>query len=123
MTYELCKKLKDAGFPQELPGTSYLTPDGPAMLAPWLSGDSEEKQKELLKESDWASVPTLSELIEACGLQYGNLQPLTVCIEPKKIVSWLATSFVSNRIDTPIGGNGETPEEAVANLWLKLNEK
>jgi hypothetical protein len=57
--------------------------------------------------------PTLSELIEACGDEFGSL------------------SFVNGKYWSVTGGprgicintEGKTTEEAVARLWLELNKK
>ena len=53
--------------------------------------------------------PTLSELIEACG---GNSKAL---IQQNNKTMW------EYAIDGQ-GAVGQTPEEAVANLWLELNK-
>ena len=60
--------------------------------------------------------PTLSELIEACGGDFGGLVRFSgsygkYYFEAYKDVN-LTNGFISS-----------TPEEAVANLWLALNEK
>jgi hypothetical protein len=97
MNYELAKKLKDAVFPQ---GT-VKHPDGYDM-----------------KFEDWTThpkVPTLSELIEACGDNFDGLIINRGPLSDSR-TKW---SCAGNRLV----GLGETPEEAVANLWLKLNEK
>lgn len=57
--------------------------------------------------------PTLSELIEACGEQFLSLE--------KNPDGWLASSEEDGNM--PVGIDGATPEEAVANLWLALNKK
>lgn len=84
MKYELAKKLKEAGFPQKSP--------------------NREKDEWLYYE------PTLSELIEACGVEFNSLV---------KFGSYWSAS--AN--DFELNGKGSTPEEAVANLWLVLNSK
>lgn len=57
--------------------------------------------------------PTLSELIEACGDgDYFDLERWNELDINKK---WLAVSLGES-------ANGETPEIAVAKLWLKLNK-
>lgn len=91
MTYELAKKLKDAGFPQKdgAPRDRYIS-DHPL--------------------HKYCYTPTLSELIEACGGQFGALR---LGAEHK----WLAWG------DEGIEEWGNTPSEAVANLWLELNKK
>ena len=97
ITYELAKQLKEAGFPQvgNLHEGSYLHISG---------------------EPDRLAVvePTLSELIEACG---SNFDELT---RDKRNTGgdWLATYWIQ---DLTYQGQGETPEEAVARLWLSLN--
>lgn len=92
MTYELAKKLKDAGFPQE--DFKVHSAEHPAV-----------KKGSILEGQ--SGTPTLSELIEACGAPFA----LTW-----KGVEWLALGLGAD-------GQGSTPEEAVANLWLALNQK
>ena len=89
MTYETAKKLKDAKFP-------FLWNYEPQALA-------------------FREYPSLSELIEACGDVFYDLQQ-----KPIK-EGWEATAFLS--LATHAEGKGDTPEEAVANLWLRLNDK
>lgn len=55
--------------------------------------------------------PNLSELIEACGERFGELYRF-----PQ---SWSAEEYGNSGVE----GNGSTPEEAVARLWLALNNK
>jgi hypothetical protein len=94
MNYELAKKLKDAGF----------------VFKEWYlechNGQSSELQWD---NAEW-EYPTLSELIEACGDRFELL-------ERKGLNQWHCR---------PCYGeckNYSTPEEAVANLWLKLQNK
>lgn len=102
MDYNLALKLKNAGFPQE-------GKDGD-----WYYNVNGKLDFEIAYNFDkWKiKCPTLSELIEACGDIFFKL------VEVKKppYPVWGAT-----------GGNykmtDKTPEEAVANLWLKLHEK
>lgn len=94
MNYELAKQLKDNGFPLPTSGYSVSDKDGENTL----------------------QIPTLSELIDACGiniytLEHNNLTTDNEC--------WYANSG-----SYPGGSHrGKTPEEAVAKLWLKLNKK
>lgn len=61
-----------------------------------------------------ATTPTLSELIEACGISFLDLRNETGFFG--------AIGFeIGNRKET-MQLNGKTPEEAVANLWLELNK-
>ena len=78
ITYELAKKLKEAGF----------------------------------KSKDNAYIPTLEELIEAC-IEFGR--PIEIVINPDIKSS-------AKEGGRPDHYNGNSPEEAVANLWLKLNK-
>lgn len=96
MNYELALKLKKAGFPQNIKRGD---------LFPYASDDTREK----------VYMPTLSELIEACGNDFRWLKA--------RGDSWLAQGRLH-----PVGKReprcyGSTPEEAVANLWLELNNK
>ena len=97
MDYELAKELKDAGFPQAGKGKWIGPPDA----LRWRSGNR-------------VYVPTLSELIEACGDQFISLT--------KDVTGWFALGDPRNdysRQETV----GLTPEEAVARLWLALNKR
>lgn len=106
MTYELAKQLKDAGFPQKI-----------------LAGAGDGH---LLQDYVYGIVyaPTLSELIEACGKNFRELKGLghpyrltLLGIRPDGThKDWSAIS--TNKIEC----FGQTPEEAVAALYLKLHE-
>lgn len=91
MNYELAKKLKDAGFPQ--------------------------KYEEKNDNGALPYTPTLSELIEACGYEFGGLIQYH---KEHKTDYWEAYSYQGMESKTV---RGDTPEEAVANLWLELNKK
>lgn len=100
MNYELAKKLKEAGFANDIdiPGTQ--TSRGSKTL--WLYGPKGVPSDEMVY------VPTLSELIEACGEKFDFLAN-------NRNGVWQASGGeVQDR-------QGQTPEEAVANLWLALN--
>jgi len=105
MTYETAKKLKDAGFTQR-------------------SGDHASDAKNCKAHGcmkglpfgcHTAYIPNLSELVKACGDVFYDLKQ-----EPIK-AGWEATAFLS--YTTHAQGKGNTPEEAVADLWLALNDK
>lgn len=97
MTYELAKQLKDAGFP---------IPDCPAWI---INGDGP------MGAVIWKDkyIPTLSELIEACGDEWIKVYNLE-----NNHAHWVA-----DRVFPHTHGHGSTPEEAVSNLWLALNRK
>jgi hypothetical protein len=95
MDYELAKELQDAGFSQTGNGKRVVRPD--AIVA---------------RRDDFAYVPTLEELIEACG-------DITIHM----------SSYSKDAGDFPRAhcgsyeGDGSSLAEAVARLWLALNTK
>lgn len=106
MNYELAKQLKDAGFPQD-----YFT-----SFEFWI-GEKLYNQKTWAGGSgDFSDIfvkkPTLSELIEACGDNFDNLK-----VQRTFTTKWFATGNVM----PGFVGYGPTPKEAVAKLWLKIN--
>ena len=112
MTYELAKKLKDAGFPQTLK----YCPIWENLY--YLNGEIVQGAfKESKLKDGMVKVPTLSELIEACGDKLESLNQ----IEEGKWEAWstiLGTMGDEGKEIT----YGFTTEEAVANLWLALNK-
>ena len=98
LSYEICKRLKDAGFP----------------LIEMNATESMSEQLEWCKVDfggEWFYIPTLSELIEECGDRFYSLTY-------KKLSNlWEAESIKGKKE----GGN--IPEEAVANLYLEINKK
>lgn len=120
MNYELCKKLKDAGF---------------VFRAVHL--EREFKGDQLYLEKEHYIIPTLSELIEACGEDFGSLERFREFrfagfSEDKK--QWFAEKryieIVFDKCNNKklcnsprVIESGSTPEETVANLWLASNKK
>ena len=102
MHYELAKQLSDAGFPQGGEGKWVPPPD--IIIA---------------RREDRVYVPTLSELIEACG---SNFQALFR--EPDR---WTAQQELPAKdprgVKFHIVPTAVTPEDAMALLWLALNKK
>ena len=92
MDYELAKSLMDAGFPQTGKGS--------------LIGSL---NKLVWRSNDRVYVPTLEELIEACGENFCSLE--------KQHDGWLAYANCDQRCFA------ETPAEAVARLWLALQKQ
>ena len=98
ITYELAKQLKDAGFLTRDLGNGY----------------------KIYSSENMPFVPTLSELIEACGVDDDFTLHRIEGI-------WISEKWYK----TPLGikmlkagqHKGSTPEEAVARLWIKLNKK
>jgi len=100
ISYKLAKKLKDAGFPQGEEGI-YISS----------SGIVRDIAIKAMKETGQAFYsPTLSELIEACGVK------LKLMGEKG---DWYVSTYEMELENETI--RGKTPEEAVAKLWLKLN--
>ena len=117
MNFELCKKLKDAGFPQVWPKPDFLElHDAIAISEIMAKYDSE------------VYVPTLPELIKACGEKFTSLHrgdELDELLAGKDAVAkwpWCAVGMVFTKEDADYTEVGATPEEAVAKLWLALNE-
>jgi hypothetical protein len=107
ISYELAKQLKDAGFPQAGHG-------GFATISP----TREENMRVLVGEEpqrDRAYIPTLEELIQACGDKFWSLER---DLDPDEI--WGA--YPANEIGDGPPAFGSTPTEAVARLWLALNK-
>lgn len=100
MNYELAKELKDVGFPiiehadrAPEPRHYFLTHNG--------------------KLVDPVYVPTLEELVEACGDDFRAIHSPQDMNTEMWIAGGMNKSFVE----------GRTPTEAVARLWLALNKK
>lgn len=123
LNYEQCKSLKDAGFPQGISaasGNTHFEIDCASEIL--VHGIS---QPEPIRSGQYLKIPTLSELIAACG---GYL------VLEKGQNEWNAY-WDEKPFQRPVGfhaidlfmitntGKGATPEEAVCNLWLALNKK
>lgn len=108
MDYNLAKELKEDGFPQSV-GTAYGFHDGLE------TGELVDERNTSVDYDYFAYVPTLSELIEACGGRFHALQRYDSN-------NWIAYSNESNDlgIEAHIYKVGETPEGVVAKLWLAL---
>ena len=111
MTYQLAKKLKDAGFPQ---GNTVITNNEKCDNPDCLRG-----HEAMYCHSAYA--PALSELIEACRDGFRELVRDTSTSE----IIWECNVYadVDEKIEPNSWTEGNTPEEAVANLWLELNKK
>lgn len=106
MNLELAKELQEAGFRQNYPWACGC--NGPISCL----------DHSVIRPNYY---PTLSELIEACGVCLSHIKRYPV--EDK--VYWLAVSHCGHVQHEPDGNNIEkqesTPAEAVARLWLALN--
>lgn len=111
MNYELAKELKDAGFPLKYTKVIYAIFD-------LIVYDGDEEVKKEGGFADYAIMPTLSELIEACGEGFYSLT--------KSVNGWFAVdrrTMSKKDIEKSRSGVGTTPEEAVARLWFALQNK
>lgn len=110
MNYKLAKELMDAGFPQRDDGVTLHSDK----CGGWDNPDPE------CRDDTRPMVPTLSELIEACGEEFYGLTRI-------EDDDWYATTFdmkLSKKKGHALaGGDYKTPEEAVARLWLALNKE
>lgn len=93
MNYELAKQLKDAGFDQELIGAYDST-----------------------TFSDGTYVPSLSELIKACGDGFDSLRK-----RDTGFIAFPTSEKLKERREWHLAIG--SPEEAVARLWIALNAK
>lgn len=108
MNYGLAKQLKDAGFPQKAykGAVSYVAKQLCIQI-----------DDEIKTVSTDVFVPTLEELIEACGEDFYHLESWNggdgdwKCAGSNSKQSTVCITF------------GSTPTEAVARLWLALNKK
>lgn len=109
MKKELAVQLKQAGFPQVFNEAKcyYDTQEKSetTYFVPYYGIDNETR---------YAVVPTLEELIEACGSKFGDL----TLIDTGHGNCWFANSY-----GLPAKKASSTTTEAVANLWLALNKK
>lgn len=118
MNYELAKELKDAEFPQY--GDGYFAREhGDAQLRSmgraYVSSDCPNALQTALNTSEEVVFfPTLSELIEACGERFGSVGKNSLDVNDYVWEAWDNDCYVDF---------GDTPEEAVARLWLALNKK
>jgi len=148
LDFNLAKKLKDAGFPQEpkfhgdpsgdvfvFTGSFYWFVKPEACVLPGFV-DADEYQKWLQSASDpitpannppdLVKIPSLEELIEACGKDIFEIHkdwPVKdgiIWVAVGKLVVTISGEYESkgNMLES-----GETPAEAVANLWLELKNQ
>lgn len=113
MKYQLVKKLKDAGFPQlDQKGKLATFPNLQNPVGYYIAPDKKIGEPTLSNEMVY--VPTLSELIEACG-------DCGFALMQEGRTSWSAfTGYATD--DYTKMARGSTPEEAVANLYLALKK-
>lgn len=109
ISFELAKKLKDAGFP----------------LRSTFGADLDMFSDEFsFRISDDTYIrPFLSELIEACGASFDTLGQRSGSVPPE-YKRWVARGLQKGKKIgfEQIKEEGQTPEEAVSNLYLAINK-
>ena len=116
LSYETAVKLREAGFPQRYHYDHRGICDFPA--------DTKLDPRHPEKWGERVSIPTLSELIEACGEKFHALeQKIFKGIEVDG-GKWIAYSNHPNDlgVHAHIFKQGDSPEEAVANLYLAIHK-
>lgn len=136
--YDLAKRLKDAGFPQESGGT--VTP------SVYYEKGGEVMKYRHIENDEGVKVPTLSDLIDAFPPEkFQSIETnRTMYYDGIKdeIWPWKATAWGTEECELTTGWGpwerktgekalvacsihewGRIPEESVANLWLALYEK
>lgn len=127
MKYKLAKELKDAGFPQGcLPfycdecRKDQYNDEGIDGCDCFLDPTTKEP-KEVFPTQSY--IPHLSELIHACN----NLTCLKKTAPDRGSLTarWIAEAwpYLMDAQTTQVKSIGDTPEEAVAKLWLELHKK
>ncbi len=112
MNYDLAKELMEAGFPQ---GCLPFFCDG-CKKAQHNDEGIDMCDCEVNKYTQ-TYIPTLSELIEACGECFVVLKAV------HDMNQWIASDALYDSGKLGLIGIGSSPESAVANLWLALNRK
>jgi len=109
MKYELALKLKEAGFPQR------ELEEGDFTLCQHNNGDIHE----IDESCEHVVIPSLSELIEACKEDFHSLHRLVH--RPLEQERWQVRGVKTKSTEHIVYGS--TSEEAIANLYLALNNK
>ena len=111
MNYKLAKQLKEAGFPFKSPKVWCVNKDHPEHLEDLAYTEIE------LPNTDAIILPTLSELIEACGGNYSDFELI------KTAGYWKAKITLCHRMYyVDYLSDGDTPEEAVAELFIEIRK-
>jgi len=126
MTYEFALELKNAGFPQARKG---MILDRTINSGKQHGHEGDINSYEYQKLKNECFIPSLSELIEACGDKITLLEFKVNGVVAKGVIFHglkYADELYTNENMQPneyFLTTGSTPEEAVAKLWLALNKK
>ncbi len=114
--YSLAKELRAAGFPQNTTWASVLSPfdkKGKRQVMTMNITEENDGYANLVRAGyDVVALPTLGEMIEVCGKDFGMLF--------KVGEEWTASSEYDEYPTSYPHGIGATPSEAVSRLWLAL---
>lgn len=105
--YETAVKLKEAGFPQKC---TLMFDEEKRAISCCVDDCYCPKCSDFEGDNIYYSIPTLSELIEACGLPFD----LSCRNNAEK---WYAFNIANNPLGKG-GTTGDSPEEAVAKLYI-----
>ena len=109
MKYELALKLKEAGFPQNSSFFKVHKEKGESFCL-----TTSDTEPDYWEREGWVCSPSLSYLIELCGNE-----PNFVLM--RLMGKWNAGTGKDHLQGTVCENDSDTPEEAVARLWLLLN--
>lgn len=121
MNYELGKKLKDAGFPTK---TGMVKIQSGDCFYKYISREyiktlwCDKEDYILMRDLGEVYIPTLEELIEACGNDFVTLDK-----EGKVWEAWGKYYCCDEHGEGRKNERGSTPLIAVANLWLALHRE
>ena len=121
MDYNLAKELRDSGFKQDRNGFMLIPHPKPFSTCSrttksFYDGVVPESEQNIYGKDLYE--PSLSELIEACGDDF--CFTLEINLFDKK---WYAYDWDHQGHNYFYKGEGSTPSEAVARLWLAINKK
>lgn len=112
MKYETAKALKEAGFP-EPSRDEYYAGEFKCGCNEGSDVEGEERKEVLSCGRQYVYYPTISELIEACNDCFVSLDRFGITA--------YGVQWVCNK-DKPWRSQGDTAEEAVANLYLEVHK-
>ena len=128
INWKLAEKLKNAGFPQKYKQGDWFYRCGKICEDQHFVGELEYADDggadTYEATEDSVKIPTLSELIAACGVKYLEKEKEYEFSLFFSTDEWFAT-YSDEEYGAPKleNGQGKSPEEAVSLLWMELNKK
>ena len=105
ISYELAQELKDAGYPQDYDG---------GVLGRFAFKDDDI-------DEEMAYSPSFEELIESVKTHPMNRKDVGLYAQRGKYIAWARKTRLDEGGDGERDLEGDTPTEAMARLWLALN--